>query len=84
MYLNQPPISQKPLCLMVRLALSGLLLGAASSATAQAPAADDAPVIEEVLVTGSNIRRALNDGVVPVSVIGEEAMEVRSALLPVE
>ena len=34
MYLNPPPISQKPLCLMVKLALSGLLLGAASSVTA--------------------------------------------------
>ena len=37
-----------------------------------------------MLVTGSNIRRAENDGTVPVSVIGEEAMEVRSALLPVD
>ena len=75
----------KPLSVMVKLALSGLLLGAASGVTAQTPTTgSDAAVVEEVLVTGSNIRRTLNDGVVPVSVIGEEAMEVRAALLPVD
>jgi len=83
-----PSLRRKPLCVMVQLALSSLLMGAASGAMAQAPAtgaaADDAPQIEEVLVTGSNIRRMINDGVVPVSVIGEEAMEVHSALLPVD
>ena len=82
-------LRRKPLCLMVQMALSGLLLGAASNVMAQAPAAasgadSDSPAIEEVLVTGSNIRRSVNDGVVPVSVIGEEAMEVRGALLPVD
>jgi len=81
-------LRRKPLCVMVQLALSSLLMSAAAGAVAQAPAteaaADDAPQIEEVLVTGSNIRRMINDGVVPVSVIGEEAMEVRSALLPVD
>jgi outer membrane receptor protein involved in Fe transport len=72
-------ISQpKSLNLMIRLATAGLLLGAAAEAAAQAPAA-----VEEVVITGSNIRRA-NDGTVPVSVIGEEAMEVRAALLPVD
>lgn len=83
-----PSLRRKPLCVMVQLALSSLLMGAASGAMAQTPAtgaaAADAPVIEEVVVTGSNIRRALNDSAVPVSVISEEAMEVRSALLPVD
>ena len=75
----------KPLSVMVKLALSGLLLGAAAGVTAQTPTTgSDAALVEEVLVTGSNIRRTLNDGVVPVSVIGEEAMEVRAALLPVD
>jgi outer membrane receptor protein involved in Fe transport len=72
----------KTLGLMVRLASAGLLLGAAGAATAQAPAAQSGAV-EEVVITGSNIRRE-NDGTVPVSVIGEEAIEVRAALLPVE
>ena len=40
-------------------------------------------MIEEVVVTGSNIRRT-DDSTVPVSVISEEAMEVRDAVLPVD
>ena len=76
----------KPLSIMVRLALSGALLSAAAQVAAQPAAntATDTPEIQEVVVTGSNIRRAENDGTVPVSVIGEEAMEVRAALLPVD
>ena len=80
----------KPLGIMVRLALSGALLSVAAQVAAQ-PATNTAsnstantPEIQEVVVTGSNIRRAENDGTVPVSVIGEEAMEVRAALLPVD
>jgi hypothetical protein len=62
----------KPLSIMVRLALSGALLSVAAQVAAQ-PAANtaaDTPEIQEVVVTGSNIRRAENDGTVPVSVIG--------------
>ncbi|MDO8907519.1 MAG: TonB-dependent receptor [Pseudohongiella sp.] len=73
----------KPLSVMVHLALTGMLLGAAAQVAAQ-PSSNNTPEIQEVLVTGSNIRRAENDGTVPVSVIGEEAMEVRGALLPVD
>jgi iron complex outermembrane recepter protein len=80
----------EPLSIMVRLALSGALLSVAAQVAAQ-PASNTAsnttantPEIQEVVVTGSNIRRAENDGTVPVSVIGEEAMEVRAALLPVD
>jgi iron complex outermembrane recepter protein len=62
--------------------LSGLLLGLGSAATAQESA--DSQTIDEVVVTGSYIRRAANDGTVPVSVISEDAMEVRGALLPVD
>jgi outer membrane cobalamin receptor len=75
---------------MVRLALAGMALGAAAGASAQAPstaagsASDRAGVVEEVVITGSNIRRTENDSTVPISVINEDAMEVRSALLPVE
>ncbi|MDP2140768.1 MAG: TonB-dependent receptor [Gammaproteobacteria bacterium] len=77
----------KPLTVMVHLALTGMLFGAATTTTAQtsqtANASGNAPLIEEVVVTGSNIRRT-DDSTVPVSVIGQEAMEVRSALLPVD
>lgn len=66
-------------------ALAGTLLGAATSAIAQSTTdTNNQPtVIQEVLVTGSNIRRS-DDSTVPVSVIGEEAMEVRDAVLPVD
>jgi len=75
----------KPLCAMVRLALTGMMLGAVSSSVvAQTPGDGNTPEIQEVLVTGSNILRAETDGTVPVSVIGEEAMEVRGALLPAD
>src|SRR5690606_14873694 len=76
----------KPLCLMVRLALAGLLFAAAPSLLAQSQrsTSEAEHTIEEVVVTGSLIRRTPNDGTVPVSVIGEEAMEVRAALLPVD
>ncbi|MDP1930804.1 MAG: TonB-dependent receptor [Gammaproteobacteria bacterium] len=77
----------KPLTVMVHLALTGMLFGAATTTTAQtsqtANASGNAPLIEEVVVTGSNIRRT-DDSTVPVSVIGREAMELRSALLPVD
>src|SRR5690606_10258658 len=84
--LNSPSLSSadapeypriKPLCVMVHLALGGLLLAAAPSTLAQARSAgsEAEPAIEEVVVTGSLIRRTPNDGTVPVSVIGEEAME---------
>src|SRR5690606_36629280 len=93
--LNSPSLSSadapeypriKPLCVMVHLALGGLLLAAAPSTLAQARSAgsEAEPAIEEVVVTGALIRRTPNDGTVPVSVIGEEVMEVRGALLPVE
>jgi iron complex outermembrane receptor protein len=82
-----PAWRRKPLTMMVQLALSSMLLGGGASAVAQSATqstAEEAPAIEEVVVTGSNIHRALNDSAVPVSVISEEAMEVRSALLPVD
>tara|TARA_R100000306_G_scaffold44920_1_gene42926 strand:+ start:98276 stop:101395 length:3120 start_codon:yes stop_codon:yes gene_type:complete len=83
-FLNIPGFSKKPLAMLVQLSVTGLLLVAGSAAIAQTPASNAAPEIQEVVVTGSNIRRAENDGTVPVSVIGEEAMEVRAAVLPVD
>jgi outer membrane receptor protein involved in Fe transport len=87
---NAPFPRGKSLRVIVRMALAGMAFGAVADVSAQAPAtgagsaADRLAVIEEVIVTGSNIRRTQNDGTVPISVIGEEAMEVRGALLPVE
>src|SRR5690606_19743670 len=52
-----------------------------SAATAQEAGSQ---TIEEVTVTGSYIRRAPNDGTVPVSVVDQDAMEVRGALMPVD
>jgi iron complex outermembrane receptor protein len=65
-------------------AIHATVLGAAGFASAQPPAEPNLPpVIEEIVVTGSNLRRS-DDSTVPVSVIGEEAMEVRDAVLPVD
>ncbi|MCB1670113.1 MAG: TonB-dependent receptor [Pseudomonadales bacterium] len=65
-------------------ALHASLLGAAGSSLAQVPADPGlSPLIEEVVVTGSNLRRA-DDSTVPVSVVSEKAMEVRDAVLPVD
>ena len=77
------PFPVRPLYASLQLAVAGVLLAGAASAIAQG-GANAGTEIQEVLVTGSNIRRAENDGTVPVSVIGEEAMEVRGALLPVD
>jgi outer membrane receptor protein involved in Fe transport len=64
----------------------------ASAALAQDPsaagstpgAAGGAEEIESVTVTGSRIRRTDVESVVPITVIGEDAMEVRNAVLPVD
>ncbi|MES2605466.1 MAG: TonB-dependent receptor [Pseudomonadota bacterium] len=66
--------------------MTAMLLAAAADASAQAQSAagNESNAVEEVVITGSNIRRPANDGTIPVSVISEEAMEVRAALLPVD
>ncbi len=71
--------------LAIRVAIAGTLFGSSCSAFAQASeGVDDASnTIQEVLVTGSNIRRSDNS-TIPVSFIGEEAMEVRDAVLPAD
>lgn len=60
-----------------------LLVGsAAAAAQAQATDAQQSAALQEVVVTGSNIRRS-DDSMVPISVNGEETMEVCNALLSV-
>lgn len=77
---------------MVGRAVAGILLGAAGAASAQVPGgtAGDAAArpsterLEELVVIGSNIRRADMERTVPVTVIDQDAMEVRGAVLPVD
>jgi iron complex outermembrane recepter protein len=67
-----------------------VLLQAGSPAPAQTadgagPGVDDAPAeLETVTVTGSNIRRSDVEAVVPITVLGQDAIETRGALLPSE
>jgi iron complex outermembrane recepter protein len=63
---------------------AGTAVLAQESETGSSAGRQRGAVIEEVVVTGSNIRRSENDGTIPVTVIGEEAMEIRSAVLPVD
>jgi len=65
---------------------------AAQAAPSPPPAPEPAPsaevegedAIDEVVVTGSNLHRQDAQGVLPVTVLGVEAMQLRDALTPVE
>lgn len=59
-------------------------LCAAVGVAVQAQPAADADSREVIIVTGSNIRRADMESTVPITVIGQEAMEVRNAQLPAD
>lgn len=72
-----------PLRATIRHALTCVLIGTGAVASAQNADVRGADDVEEIVVTGSNIRRS-DDSTIPVSVIGEDAMEVRAALLPVD
>lgn len=78
-----PTARTNTLSVMIRLAVSAIAAAAAGDAAAQATETKPGTV-EEVVITGSNIRRTQNDETIPVTVIGEEAMEVRAPLLPVD
>ena len=68
----------------VDIAVAAVLYGALSGLAIAAEASADADGLEEVVVTGSNIRRADMEKIVPITVIDEEAMETRNAVLPAE
>ncbi len=60
---------------------------AAPAPAPKAPASstiEEEETIDEVVVTGSNLKRQDAQGVLPVTVLGEEAMNLRDALTPVE
>lgn len=56
----------------------------AAEASVPAPSASGSQHIEEVIVTGSNIRRTGMEDALPVTVLNEEAMGLRDAITPVE
>ncbi len=65
--------------------LAALCAAAAATALAQdGQAADQAEELETIVITGSNIRRADMEAVVPVTVIDANAIEVRNPLLPAD
>ena len=79
--------------LVLRSAIAAALYGAMAAAVeAQPPtpgsvdatANDESGEQDVVIVTGSNIRRANLESTVPITVIDENAMEVRNPLLPAD
>lgn len=72
---------------LVQLAVVGILTQANAHADPQAsnPTSDSGDeVLDTVVITGSNIRRANVEGVAPVTVVDESAIEVRNAFQPVD
>ena len=73
---------------LVRLTVSAILLAAAANAQAQTEESNlqraNSEALETVTITGSNIRRTNVEGVAPVTVVDEAAIEVRNAFLPVD
>lgn len=83
----------KGLPLMLRSVIAAILYGVITTAVdAQAPTPgsvdaggnDEQSNQDVVIVTGSNIRRADLESTVPVTVIDQNAMEVRNPLLPAD
>jgi iron complex outermembrane recepter protein len=58
--------------------------GPATAASGAAPGGEAGEAVQTIVVTGSNIRRANLESVVPVTVLDQRAIEVRGALLPSE
>lgn len=56
----------------------------AAPSDATASSSESAPLVEEVVVTGSNLRRTDAEDVLPVTTLSEDQMELRNALTPVE
>lgn len=71
----------------VRVAVAAVLYGAACAPQAMAAepaAAEEYQELEMIVVTGSNLRRTDMEKIVPITVLGQEAMEARNAVLPVD
>lgn len=76
----------RTIAVAVGTALLGISVSASAQTGAAAPSAPErsSARLEEIVVIGSNIRRSEMEQTVPVTVLGEEAIEVRGAVLPVE
>ncbi|MEY4003968.1 MAG: Vitamin transporter BtuB precursor [Verrucomicrobiota bacterium] len=64
--------------------LSPVLRAQTAPAPAVAAASEPPAQLERLVVTGSNIRRAEMEKVAPMTVLDQTAIDVRSALLPVD
>lgn len=64
--------------------VAGMNLGLTSASFAQTASTPPVAEIETVVITGSNIRRANLEKTIPITVIDQNAIEVRGALLPSE
>ena len=68
----------------VELAVAAVLYGALSGVAIAAADPADSDGLDEIVVTGSNIRRADMEKIVPITVIDQAAMETRNAVLPAD
>lgn len=68
---------------LIALAVVTAIANAQSTAYAQDAAAADAPLLEEVTVTGTSIKRG-DDAALPVTIVSQEAMDLRDAVTPVD
>ncbi len=69
---------------MVELAVAAVLYGSLSGIAIAADAPADPDELEEIVVTGSNIRRTDMEKIAPITVIDQAAMETRNAVLPAD
>lgn len=74
------PLSSRSL---IALAVVAAIAHAQAARAQEAAAAADAPPLEEVTVTGSSIKRS-DDAALPVTIVSQEAMELRDASTPVD
>ncbi|MBM0106578.1 TonB-dependent receptor [Steroidobacter sp. S1-65] len=75
---TEPSSSRSVVALAVVAALAHAQAAGAQNATAA-----DTPPLEEVTVTGSSIKRS-DDAALPVTIVSQEAMELRDAATPVD
>jgi outer membrane receptor protein involved in Fe transport len=68
---------------LIALAVIAAIANAQAVHAQQVAAASDSPLLEEVTVTGTSIKRG-DDAALPVTIVSQEAMELRDAATPVD
>lgn len=68
---------------LIALAVIAAIANAQAVHAQQVAAAADSPLLEEVTVTGTSIKRG-DDAALPVTIVSQEAMELRDAATPVD